>query len=193
MSISTYHKKYIAQSDEEISNKADEKRNELLAIFKKNQLKTNTQPVRIAVLGCGDKRLIKHHREIFSTILEKPVDIITFDLTIDHLLGENNVFQHDCTMPLPNGPFDITYGHVVLRFIETQKQWDLIKNSYEALNNGGLAIHVLDREDYETKTAQLDNGLFSVPLDEWGGKLSELDIPFTTIELKYGLALVICR
>ena len=70
---------------------------------------------------------------------------------------------------------------------------DLIKNSYDALEPGGLAIHVLDKEDYETEELKLLNGLFSVPLDKWRAKLDELGIEYKNIPVKYGLALVIIK
>lgn len=193
MTLSLYHQKYADQSDEEIQNKANEKREELSLIFENVQLKTTGKTARIAVIGCGDKRFINHHREIFESFIKKPVEIITFDITIDHLAGEENIVQHDCTLPLPDGPFDVTYAHILLRFIETEKQWDLIKNSYDALEPGGLAIHVLDKEDYETEELKLLNGLFSVPLDKWRAKLDELGIEYKNIPVKYGLALVIIK
>jgi hypothetical protein len=193
MVLSPYHQKYADQSDAEIQNKANEKREELSLIFENVQLKTTGKAARIAVIGCGDKRFINHHREIFESFIKKPVEIITFDITIDHLAGEENIVQHDCTLPLPDGPFDVTYAHILLRFIETEKQWDLIKNSYDALEPGGLAIHVLDKEDYETEELKLLNGLFSVPLDKWRAKLDELGIEYKNIPVKYGLALVIIK
>lgn len=115
------------------------------------------------------------------------------DISVEHLSGEEGVIEHDCTLPLPNSPFDITFAHVVLRFVETEKQWDLIKNSVDALKSGGIAIHVLDKEDYETKESKLSNGLFSVPIDKWKTKLDKLGLEYKVIPVKYGLALVILK
>lgn len=193
MILSQYHQKYINQSDAEIQNRTNEKKLELSEIFRQVQLKTAGELVRVAVLGCGDKRYISKHKEIFETVLGRPVEITTFDIVVDHLQGEENVMQHDCTLALPRSPFDITYAHVLLRFIETEKQWDLVKNSFDALRNGGLAIHLLDAEDYETEAATLPNGLFSVPLKRWEAKLDELGIEYREISVKYGLALVLIR
>ena len=191
--LSPYHQKYIGQSETEIQKRIDEKKRELSEIFSHTTLETKDSPVQVAVLGCGDKRFISGHKEIFESILARSVEITTFDITINHLLGEKKVFQHDCTLPLPHGPFDITYAHVLLRFVETEKQWDLIQNSFDALNPGGLAIHVLDTEDYETRTPQLPNGLFSVPLKRWEEKLNELGIKYKKIPVTYGLALVLTK
>lgn len=193
MPLSQYHQKYTHQSDAEIENRANEKKLELSEIFVQTKLETTSDPVRIAVVGCGDKRFIQHHKEIFESFLQRAVEMTTFDIVINHLEGEESVIQHDCTLPLPNGPFDITYAHVLLRFIETEKQWDLIKNSVDVLKVGGLAIHLLDTEDYETKEIKLSNGLFSVPLDRWKAKLTELGIVYKEVSVKFGLALVILK
>ena len=193
MTISNYHQKYIDQSNGEIQKKINEKRAELIAIFSAVQLKTSESPTRVAVLGCGDKRFVKAHKKLFEEFVNSAVELITFDVTIDHLSGEDGVFQHDCTLVLPMAPFALTYAHVVLRFIETEKQWDLIINSYNALQKGGLAIHVLDREDYETKDSLLANGLYSVPLDRWKERLDDLKIYYLEVPIKYGLALVLVK
>jgi len=193
VALSNYHQKYANLPDEEIQNRANEKKQELSLILDQTPLRTADETVKVAVLGCGDKRFIEHHKEIFETLLGKPAEIVTFDITTDHLKGGENVIQHDCTLPLPNGPFDITYAHVLLKFIETEKQWDLIKNSYESLKPGGLAIHVVDREDYETKEPLLPNGQFSVPLERWKSQLTELNIQYKEIPVRYGLALVILK
>lgn len=193
MALSAYHQKYAHQPDAEIQSRAEEKRQELSAIFDQIPLKTTGEPARIAIIGCGDKRFIKNHKDIFQSLLNKPVELITFDITIDHLADEEGVVQHDCTLPLPGGPFDITYAHVLLRFIETDKQWDLMMNSIDALKSGGLAIHLLDKEDYETKESKLANGLFSVPLDAWKAKLDTLGIEYREVPVKYGLAFVVLK
>ena len=193
MALSAYHQKYVDQTDEEIAKKAEAKRDELSAIFDSCQLTTSDDTAKVAIMGCGDKRLVQHHKKLFEDFIKKPVELTTFDITIDHLAGEENVIQHDCTLPLPNTPFDITYAHVVLRFIETEKQWDLIKNSHDALKSGGLAIHLLDKEDYETKEPLLSNGLFSVPLERWEAKLTEQGIEHKDVPVKYGMALVLLK
>lgn len=143
------------------------------------------------MLGCGDKRFIKHHKVIFEELLKKPVQLTTFDISIEHLAGEDRIVQHDCTLPIPNTPYDITFAHVLLKFVETENQWDLIKNSINALKDGGLAIHVLDKENYEMQESRLPNGQFSVPLTRWKKKIDKLGYKFFEIYSKYGLALVI--
>ena len=129
-------------------------------------------------MGCGDKRFVKGHKLIFEKVFEKHVMIKTFDIGIDHLMGENDAYQHDCTLPLPFGPYDITFAHVLLRFISKEKQWTLVKNSYDSLKNGGIAIHVLDPEDYENNN--------SVDFPNISSELDRNKIRYTMVELPIG-------
>ena len=76
------------------------------------------------------------------------------------------------------------YAHVLLKFIPTEKQWNLIKNSYDALALGGLALHFLDEEDYKTGKKILSDGYFSVPLERWLKQLKANKIKFKKIPLK---------
>ncbi|HAU65828.1 MAG: hypothetical protein A2017_17610 [Lentisphaerae bacterium GWF2_44_16] len=191
MVLSNYHQKYSSLPDEEIAKRANEKRIELVEIFNRLSLSSDSTPIRIAVLGCGDKRFVKHHKDIFQNLLQKPVELTTFDISVDHLNDEEDIIQHDCTLPISNPPYDITFAHVLLKFIETEKQWELIKNSIDALKNGGLAIHVLDKEDYETEGTLLANGQYVVPLERWKQKIKKLGLECKEIPIKYGLALVI--
>ena len=66
MTLSPYHKKYASQPDAEVQNRVNEKRQELAAIFAEVQLKTTSEPVRIAVVGCG----VVQHIEIASLAIE---------------------------------------------------------------------------------------------------------------------------
>ncbi len=191
MTLSTYHQKYSSQSDEELKRRADAKEQELASIFHEISLNTDSDPVRLAVLGCGDKRFIAHHKRIFENVLKRNVEVSTFDISIDHLAGESNVFQHDCTLPIPNPPYDITFAHVLLKFIKTEKQFDLLKNSFDALKSGGVAIHVFDEEEIKATSPKLPDDLWAVPLEKWKQKLTELSIEYKEIPLKYGPALVL--
>lgn len=193
MPLSIYHQKFTQKPDADIQKRLDEKENELLQIFAQVKFNNTNETIRIAVLGCADKRLAQGHRVIFKKILNKKIELTTFDLTTEHLLGEENIIKHDCTLPLPNAPFDITYAHVLLKFIPTEKQFDLIKNSYNSLTAGGIAIHVLDKVDYETSDQILPDGCFSVPLDRYKAELTKLNITFLEIPVKYGLSLILSK
>jgi hypothetical protein len=139
----------------------------------------------VAVFGCADKRLIQGHKVIFEKVLNKKVDLTTFDISIEHLLGEDNVYQHDCTYPLPNLTYDITYSHVLLKFIPTNKQLDLIKNSFSSLNSGGIAIHILDKADYETTDKKSYGKYFTIPLVDYKLELDNLNIKYMEIPNKF--------
>jgi len=181
-------------SDEEIANRAKVKEEELQAVFKQVSFNTEGEDKKVAVLGCGDRRFIKYHQEVFSRLLGSDVVVTTLDITTDHLKGGDNVVKHDVAKRLPGGPYDITYGHVLLKFIETEKQWNVIENSIEALKEGGLAIHVLDKEDYETKDEKLSDGYYSVPIDRWRKKLEAERCDYMDIyevPVKYGKVFVI--
>lgn len=193
MVLSDYHQQFTLKSDEDIQRRIDEKEQELVKIFESVHFSSVSDVVRVAVLGCADKRLIQGHKIIFEKVLNKKIELTTFDLTVEHMLGEKNIIQHDCTLPLPNTPYDITYAHVLLKFIPTERQLDLIKNSFTALNSGGIAIHVLDKMDYETTDPKLPDGYFSVPLVDYKLELNKLSIEFKEIPNKYGVALVLFK
>lgn len=193
MALSPYHQKYSDKPDEELKRRVDVKEKELTSIFQEISLNTDSNPVKLAVLGCGDKRFVAHHKRIFENVLKRNVEITTFDISIDHLAGKSNVFQHDCTLPLPNPPYDVTYAHVLLKFIEPEKQFDLLKNSFDALETGGVAIHVFDEDEVKATGPKLPNNLWAVPLDQCKEKLTELGIEYKEIPLKYGPSLVLFR
>ncbi len=79
MSWSQYHLDYQKQSEGEILQKAFIKKQELDMIFSRVELQTNSDKLKIAVLGCGDVRLIRHHREIFHDLFNKEIDLVTMD------------------------------------------------------------------------------------------------------------------
>jgi hypothetical protein len=193
MTLSSYHQQYSNLSDEEIAKRAQVKDGELKIIFRETTFKTAIEPIKVAVLGCGDKRFVKAHKKMFETILNKPVELSTLDISTEHLAGEEGVIKHDCNQHLPNAPYHITYAHVLLKFIPTKQQWNIIRNSYQALITGGLAIHILDKEDYETKTPQLADGYYSVPLKAWKNRIKQARIDFKEIPLPFGLAIVLIK
>ena len=185
--ISTYHQKYSAKSDEELARRADAKYQELEQIFARLKVTTEDDLAKVAIMGCGDKRFIKYHKDYFEKFLAKPLELTTFDITTEHLKNEENVVQHDCAFPLPNTPYDITYAHVLLKFIPTDDQWEVVKNSYTALKPGGLAIHILDPEDYSGDS--LPDELYSVNLRDIENKLKLNHIHYEKIHLNSGPSL----
>ena len=182
--LSSYHQKYASKPDVELELRAQVKEQELAQIFSQNSFISNNPTVRVAVMGCGDKRFVKLHQVIFEKLLHNPVELCTFDITTEHLQGEQNVHQHDCTVPLPNAPYDITYAHVLLKFIPQSQQWQVVENSYDALRAGGVAIHVLDREDYDPSLTLSDG--YKVDLDNIEKCLLEREIPYKKMHIQSG-------
>lgn len=134
--LSDYHRKYRERSDEELRR-----------VFEATPFQTPPHLVRIAVLECADARFVLHHKRMFEMQLNAPVDMTTFDIAAGHLQDEKGFVRHDVTLPLPDPPYDIVFSHVLLKFIETEKQWDVIRHSFDALRSPGLVIHVFDEED----------------------------------------------
>lgn len=183
MALSEYHKKFAAQSNEEIQQKTDAKSNELKQVFSRIPFIVNRQIVKIAVLGCGERRLARNHKEIFELVLNKPVELTTFDITTEHLADVPGVIEHDVTKSIPGGPYDIIYAHVLLKFIEIEKQWDVIMNSYNCLNSSGVALHFFDEEELVTDTERLGKWGWSVPLERWKDRLIESEIDYRILDI----------
>lgn len=173
--------------DEEVTRRQKAKEDELKIVFDQVQPTTQSDELKIAVLGCADRRYIPSHKELFERLLNKQVELDTYDISIEHLASEENVYQHDCTLPLPKTDYDITFAHVLLPFIETEKQWDLLKNSYDALKTGGIAIHIMGPEDYLTTKPRLPNGNYSIPLDRWKQQLEQADIEYKIVDAQFEL------
>lgn len=190
--ISEYHAKYQSKSDDEIVKRAREKFNELTRVFSAASLDTQSDPVEVAVMGCGDKRFVAHHKDMFARILARDVRITTFDIEVSHLAGEENIVEHDCSTPLPGGPYDIAFGHVVLPFLEPDKQLDMIQSGYNALKPSGIQIQVLDPMNYDKESETLP-GLHKVDLEKLKNKAEELGAKVIEVTLEIGIAIVVVR
>ncbi|HJV33307.1 MAG TPA: hypothetical protein VJ694_04740 [Patescibacteria group bacterium] len=145
--LSAYHEKYARRSDEDIALRAKVKEAGLTEVLAKSGYRAAASPVRVAVLGCAERRFVRHHRDIFARLLGAPVELTTFDITTEHLEGEEGVVRHDIAEPLPGGPFDVAYGDVVLKFLPEGDRLPSLVRAYEALRAPGIVIHILDDED----------------------------------------------
>ncbi len=154
-------------------------------VFQQVEVKSPNTPLRIAVLGCGDIRIVDPYRKIFAGLLNRQVSINIFDITIEHLKGESNVYEFDATQPVPEGPYDIAYANELLKFIETERQWYAIENSYGALNDNGVAIHILDNQDFDESIPAAE-GFYKVPLEMWKRNMYMQGIQFYEIPLFTG-------
>lgn len=184
MDISAYHQKYASQSDDEIRKRAAIKEMELSRVFKATGYKTTSRPARVAIMGSGDKRFLRYHKSMFQSLIGSEVNLVTFDISVEHLSGAEGVVRHDVTIPLPNAPYDITYGHLLLKFIETEKQWLALRNSYDALRSPGIAIHIIHEEEIVTEQAKMPDGFFGVPLARWEEKLAKEGVTHSVVPLR---------
>lgn len=129
---------------------------------------------------------------MFEQVLWLPTEVTTFDITIEHLAGAERVVAHDCTEPLPDPPYDITYAHVLLKFIPTERQGALIINAYQALRSGGVAIIITDQEDDQSD--KLPDDQYHVPLEKWRKLLEQQGIKLVEMQVPYkGLAWVLVK
>lgn len=181
--LSAYHKKYLNRSLEDIKERIMCKEHELKQIFNHVSIPKKSN-YKIAVLGCGVKYFVSAHKAIFKKLLNAEVDITTFEINIEHLKGEEGIVKHDCTLPLPNTPYDIIYSSVLLKFIPTEKQIDVLINSYNALNGDGMAIHLLGNE--ESNKIDTTHGYNDVPLQKLREKFERKNIKFIQIDIFTG-------
>ena len=143
MNLSAYHEKYASRSEADIQTRADVKEAGLKEIFAKLNYQSTASPTKVGILGCGDKRFVAHHKRIFESLVGT-LELTTFDITIDHLKGEDRVFEHDISKPLPESPFDVLYGDVVLKFLDKADQWKALENAHNALRESGIAIFIIN-------------------------------------------------
>lgn len=185
--LSEYHKKYAAYSDAEIASRVQAKEIGLRQVMATLGLRPPASPeVRALVLGCADKRFIEHHRRILSSIYGRPVRLTTADITVEHLLHAEGVVQHDATEPLPGAPYDVIFADVLIRFIEPAKQFAALKNTWDALAPGGLAIHIFAQEDFDPPAGyQPVAGTHKVDLNSLQLELTKGGVFYLEIPLRY--------
>lgn len=184
--VTEYHLQYAKKSDADILHRAWIKEVQLRQIFATVGLPQVAKPVvNVAVLGSADARLVAQHDRIFSAIFQKPVALTTFDITVEHLQSASGVMQHDVTLPLPGGPYDVVYGDVLLRFIPPEKQLDVLVNAWNALAPGGVAIHVFAMEDFHPEMQKEKTpGIQPIDFNTIQLKLNEQHIFYAEVPLR---------
>jgi len=135
-----YHE-YASQPDGWVNNMEKTKRSIVKTVLKQVPVGTRSSP-RVVVLGASDRRYIPIHKRIFSELLGQYVEMITFDLDRQHL-GTAGVVKHDVTKPFPNGQYSLIFSHELMKFLTEEEQILTIKNSYDALQAGGVAMHIM--------------------------------------------------
>lgn len=184
MALSDYHQKYLSRTKDEIVEMIAVKERMLRAAIDGSHYAPTSSPVKVAVIGCASPDFIPAHKKIFEDILGVPISLTTFDISIEHLQGGENVIQHDCTEPLPGVPYDITYSDILLKFIETDKQWNVLENSVSALRKGGIAIHFIGNEEGNAIDVKL--GYNDVPFSRWREELKRREVAFHELSVETG-------
>lgn len=150
--LEEHYKEYANQPDSWVSNMKKVKKEIIENIFKNIKSTPKTNSIKVAVLGASDKRYIKIHKDLFTEITKKDIQMTTFDIDTKHLEGEEGIIYHDITKPFPQSNFDIIFSHALLKFIEPEKQAEVIRNSYNSLNKQGFTMHILHSPELkETK------------------------------------------
>jgi hypothetical protein len=186
MNLGQYRERRSSLSDSEIEKHLRIKEDELESVVRASGIRFRQPMIRVAVLGCADRRSIAGHRDIFRRVLGGPVDLVTFDITVEHLASGEGVVQHDCTVPLPDAPYDLAYGHILLKFMPPDKQWQVLLRSYEALRSGGVALHFMHESGHSQPSDMLPDGFYQVPLREFEEALTAEGVEFHELSLKVG-------
>jgi SAM-dependent methyltransferase len=185
MGISDYHRRQSDLSDTEVQRRGIAKINELETIFQfVSKPKIAGDALRVAVLGCADARYIPIHQQLFKEIFQASIEMVTFDITVEHLNNGRGVIKHDCTLPLPKTPFDVIFAHVLLKFLSAEGQTSLLQNAWDALRSGGVAIIINDAEDLQSR---------AVDARRLRNEMNEKGIPYTEVKVPYGMAWVLTK
>lgn len=141
--LQQHYQEYAGRPDEHVAKRAAIKLHLVQTVLEASGFKPEADPVKVAVLGASDKRYIPIHRRIFEEVVGKRVDMTTFDLEIEHLARQEGIIEHDITKPFPNTPYDLVFSHELMKFLDQYEQICAIYNAFNALRNGGLAMHII--------------------------------------------------
>jgi hypothetical protein len=145
--LKVHYAEYATRSNERVEIRAKVKKAILEKVFFETHFQ-RTDKTRISVFGASDKRYLPVHKRLFEETLKTEVDMTTFDIDTEHLVGESNIKQHDVRQPLREEHSDIIFAHALLKFINISEQFTVIENSYKALIKGGLAINICHRPEF---------------------------------------------
>lgn len=175
--LQAHYKEYENQSDEWVGNMEITKKSIIKYILNTIKFRTSTEPIKVTILGASDKRYLSIHKKIFEEILKKKIQIITFDFEVNHLGGgSKNVICQDLTKTFSNSPHDIIFSHELMKFLTPGNQIKMIKNSYNALSNNGLAMHIIHTPSIKG-TAEFRDWQYRVNPDSLIKQLKKNGIP----------------
>ncbi len=139
-----HYAEYASQPDEWVSNMEKTKRSIVAHVLHVVHFAPQQEPLRVVVLGASDKRYIPIHERVFRAATGRAIAMKTFDIDTAHLGGESAaVVSHDVTQSFPDAPYDIIFSHELMKFLTPDEQFRAIKNSYDALASGGVAMHIV--------------------------------------------------
>ncbi len=173
--LKAHYAEYGSQPDSWIENMESTKKSILQYIFETSRFQTAKSELKVVVLGTSDKRYIPMYQKILSELFNQKIEFTLLDIDTEHLAGAEGVIQHDVTQPLPNGPYDVVISHALLKFLTDAEQLATIKNSFSALNDKGIAMHIVHPPELEG-TAELRDWQFRVRLDKLAEELDQAGI-----------------
>lgn len=175
--LKNHYKEYASQPDEWVENMEATKRSIVEQVLEIMKFETNTDPIKIAVLGASDKRYISIHQRVFENAVQREIQMSTLDIDTNHLGGtSDDVVLHDVTKPFPDAPYAIIFSHELMKFLTPEEQLHSIENSYQALAQNGLAMHILHEPSIKG-TSELRAWQHRVNPDELIEQLKAKNIP----------------
>ncbi len=181
--LAAHYAEYASQPDEWVNNMEKTKRSIVEQVLRAANFKVGGEPVKVAVLGASDKRYIPIHQRVFHDAVKHAIDMKTFDVDTNHLGGESTTeVKHDVTQPFPDAPYAIVFSHELMKFLTPEEQLATIKNSYQALDENGLAMHILHEPSIKG-TSELREWQYRVSPDGLIKQLQKAGIHATKIVL----------
>lgn len=171
-----HYKEYASQPDDWVFNMEQTKRSIVAHILDVIRPSNLVEPVKVTILGASDKRYVPIHTRIFSKLLGKKVVLVTLDIDAKHLGGGKDVIEHDVTKPFPNAPQTVIFSHELMKFLTAEEQLKVLKNSYDALGIGGVAMHIMHEPSIKG-TPELRSWQYRVDPDELIRQLQTQWIP----------------
>lgn len=179
--LESHYAEYASQPDEWVANMHITKRSIVEYVLDQMKFEAVHEPLKVVVLGASDKRYIPIHQDVFQSILHRAISMVTFDFDTNHLGGESkDVISHDVTQLFPDAPYDIVFSHELMKFLTPDEQLQTIKNSYQALGEKGLAMHILHEPSIKG-TSELRAWQHRVNPDELIDKLKDDNITATKL------------
>ncbi len=174
--LQAHYREYASQPDAWVSNMAITKESIVRYVLAATEYQPPIEPVRIAVLGASDKRYLPIHEQIFRHLLQRDVHVTTLDIDIEHLARQQGTVEHDVTQSFPMSPYNVVFSHELMKFLTAEEQLQAMKNSYAALADNGLAMHIMHAPSIKG-TAELKAWQYRVNPDALLERLHEEKIP----------------